>query len=84
MCSHAENMEAVEVEAEAEVEAEVVEVVHQTMNCRHLLKVCVYSCHLLLHGLQLLVTLLLFLLVLLLQLHIPPVGLLELPLHLFV
>ena len=47
----------------------------------HLLEVTVHVRHPLLYGLYLLHPLLLILITALIQLHIPPVGLLELPLH---
>ena len=50
----------------------------------HLLEVAVYDYQPLLHGLHLLHPLFLILLVPLLQPHVPPVGLLELPLHWFI
>ena len=50
----------------------------------HLLEVAVHGHHPLLHGLYLLHSLLLIPLVALIQLHVPPIGLLELPLHQFI
>ena len=80
-----EKAEVVEVEAEAEAEAEVIEVakvVHRTMNHHSaLLEVAIHDCHPLLHGLYLLCPLLLIPFGVLIQLHIPPVGLFKLPLH---
>ena len=49
-----------------------------------MLKVAIHSHHPLLHGLYILHPLLLILLVTLIQLHLPPIGLLELSLHRFI
>ena len=75
MCGGVENVEAVEVGAE------VGEAVHRMMNrTSHLLKVAVHGRH----FLHLLRPLLLNPFVLLIQLHVPLLDLLELPLHRFV
>ena len=78
MCGHVENAEVVEVEARWW------RLCTRRRTAPLLLEVCVLSCHPLLHGLQLLVQLLFFSLMLLLQLHVTPVGLLKLPLYWFV